>query len=202
MAVAALPAGEAGEAVRLLAAAFADNPLNRAVIRRATTRARERSNAWGLAAELPLALRHGSVLAGRRGSSLAGVLVGAAPWAHPFPAPSLARRVVTAALQGLGAAERWGEAFETLLARRPASAHWYLSLLGVRPEVRGLGVGGALLGAWLAGVDAAGGAAWLETDEPRTLPFYATAGFTVRGELELFSVPIWLLGRAPRAQAR
>jgi GNAT superfamily N-acetyltransferase len=101
--------------------------------------------------------------------------------------------------QGLGAAERWGEAFEALLARRPAIPHWYLSLLGVRGESRGLGVGGGLLAAWLAQVDAAGGAAWLETDEPRNLPFYRRAGFEVKGELELFSVPVWLLGRGARS---
>ena len=199
MAVAPLPGGEERAAVRLLADAFADNPLNRAVIRRTRRASRQRSNAWGLAAQLPLARRHGTVLAGRREGSLAGVLVAAAPWAHPFPAPSLARRVIAALGQGLGAAERWDEVFETLLARRPGSAHWYLSLLGVRPECRGLGVGGGLLAAWLAGVDGAGGAAWLETDEPRNLSFYRAAGFDVRGELELFSVPVWLLGREPRA---
>jgi GNAT superfamily N-acetyltransferase len=101
--------------------------------------------------------------------------------------------------QGLGAAERWGEAYEALLARRPGEAHWYLSLLGVRPPSRGLGVGGALLAAWLARVDATHGSAWLETDEPRNLSFYRRAGFEVRGELELFSVPIWLLGRGARS---
>ena len=47
-------------------------------------------------------------------------------------------------------------------------------------------------------MDAAGGAAWLETDEPRNLSFYRRAGFEVTGELELFSVPVWLLGRGTR----
>jgi ribosomal protein S18 acetylase RimI-like enzyme len=198
LAVGSLPEGESRDAMRLLAEAFADNPLNRAVIRRPSRAGRVRSNAWGLAVQLPQALRHGVVLAGRRRGRLAGVLLGAAPWAHPFPAPSLPRCVASALGQGLGAAERWGQAFEALLARRPADAHWYLSLLGVTPESRRLGVGGALLAAWLAQVDAAGGAAWLETDEPRNLSFYRRAGFEVTGELELFSVPVWLLGRGTR----
>lgn len=197
--VAPLPEGEAPAAVRLLADAFADNPLNRAVIRSPRRRRRERSNAWGLRVQLPLAARHGQVLAGLEGAALAGVLVAGAPWAHPFPAPSPLLRVVSAFGQGLGAAARWGEAFEALLARRPTDAHWYLSLLGVRPDRRGRGIGTALLAAWLARVDAASGAAWLETDEPRTLALYRRAGFEVRGALELFSVPIWLLGREPRA---
>jgi GNAT superfamily N-acetyltransferase len=198
VALGALPEGDEGEAVRLLADAFADNPLNRAVIRSSRRRRRERSNAWGLRIQLPLAARHGQVLAGRD-PGLAGVLVAGAPWQHPFPAPSLFLRVASALGQGLGAAARWTEVFEALLARRPAAAHWYLSLLGVRPERRGRGIGAALLGAWLARVDGARGAAWLETDEPRTLPLYQRAGFEVRGELELFSVPVWLLGREPRA---
>jgi ribosomal protein S18 acetylase RimI-like enzyme len=199
VAVATLPEGAEGEAVRLLADAFADNPLNRAVIRSSRRGRRERSNAWGLRVQLPLAARYGQVLAGHDGAGLAGVLVAGAPWAHPFPAPSLALRIASAFGQGLGAAARWGEAFEALLARRPTDAHWYLSLLGVRPERRGRGIGAALLASWLARVDEARGAAWLETDEPRTLPLYRRAGFEVRGELELFSVPIWLLGREPRA---
>jgi ribosomal protein S18 acetylase RimI-like enzyme len=199
VAVGFLPQGEELAAVHLLADAFADNPLNRAVIRSPRRDRRERSNAWGLRIQLPLAARHGQVLAGREGGRLAGVLVGGAPWAHPFPAPSLLLRVASAFGQGLGAAARWGEAFEALLARRPADAHWYLSLLGVRPERRGRGIGAALLASWLGRVDEARGAAWLETDEPRTLALYRRAGFEVRGELELFSVPIWLLGREPRA---
>lgn len=185
--------------MRLLAAAFADNPLNRAVIRRSSVWRRERSNAFGLAIQLPLALRCGTVLGARRSGSLAGVLVGAPPWGHPFPAPSLARRVTASLGQGLGAAGRWSEVFEALLARRPAGAHWYLALLGVRAEQRRGGIGRALLADWLARVDAAAGAAWLETDEPRSLGFYRGAGFEVRGELTLFSVPVWLLGREPRS---
>ena len=198
VAVATLPGGEERAAIRLLADAFADNPLNRAVIGRAHRASRERSNAWGLAAQLPSALRYGTVLGARREGSLAGVLIGASPFSHPFPSPSVARRALSALGQGLGAAQRWSEVFELLLARRPELPHWYLSLLGVRPDRRGLGVGGALLGAWLARVDGAGGAAWLETDEPRNLPFYRRAGFEVRGELEVLSVPIWLLGRGAR----
>ena len=183
-------------AVDVLAEAFADAPLTRRVVGRDSRRARVASTAHGLRVQLPLALRHGMLLG--LGEGPAGVLVGARPYAHPFPAPPLLRRVRVLLGQGTGVAGRWAEVFEALLACRPERPHWYLALLGVRPAEQGRGIGSALLAAWLAEVDAAGGAAWLETDEPRSLGLYRAAGFEVRGELSLHGVPVWLLGRGAR----
>jgi ribosomal protein S18 acetylase RimI-like enzyme len=134
----------------------------------------------------------------REGGAVAGVLVGARPWAHPFPAPPLLRRIALALAQGPSVSGRWAEIFDALLARRPQDAHWYLALLGVRPSAQGRGLGRALLGAWLAEVDAAAGAAWLETDEPRSLGLYRSAGFEVAEEIRLLEVPVWLMRRERR----
>jgi ribosomal protein S18 acetylase RimI-like enzyme len=198
VALAALSERLLSDAVRLLSAALGESPLNRALVP-GSPRRRRRAVALGLSAQLPQALRHGRVLgAGPTDGPLEGVLVGASPWAHPFPAPSMARRVTTALLQGPSVAGRLGEVFGALLDHRPRDAHWYLSLLGVRGAARGRGVGRALLAAWLTEVDAARGPAWLETDEPANLRFYGAAGFAVREEIRLLGVPVWLLARAPR----
>jgi ribosomal protein S18 acetylase RimI-like enzyme len=196
--VSGLDAPDLPRAVDVLAEAFADNPLNRGVIRRRSRSARVRSNAWGLRVQLPLAVRHGNVLAARADAAVAGVLVGSPPFGHPFPPPPLLLRIAAAFGQGLAAAGRWNEVYEALLARRPEAPHWYLSLLGVHPAAQGRGLGGALLGAWLGRVDAAGGDAWLETDAPRSLGLYRAAGFEVREEIALAGVPIWLLERGAR----
>jgi len=185
-------------AVQALADALADAPLTRRVLGRRGRAARVRSTARGLRVQLPLAHRHGSVWGVRAGGALAGVLVGARPFAHPFPPPPLPRRVALALIQGPGVSSRWAEIFDALLARRPQDAHWYLALLGVRPPAQGRGVGRALLGAWLAEVDAAAGVAWLETDEPRSLGLYRAAGFEVEEQIRLLEVPVWLMRRDAR----
>jgi GNAT superfamily N-acetyltransferase len=197
VAIEALPPGLERDAVRLLASSLAASPLSRALIPGGLRR-RVWTLSWGLRVQLPLAQRRGAVLAARQGARLEGVLVGAAPWGHPFPAPPLPQRIRTALLQGPAVAARLGEVFELLLERRPREAHWYLSLLAVRASSRGQGVGSALLANWLGQVDAAEGSAWLETDEPRNLPFYRAAGFAVDEELRLHGVPVWRLGREAR----
>jgi ribosomal protein S18 acetylase RimI-like enzyme len=192
-----LPPADAGAALAVLAEAFADAPLTHRVVGGSRAR-RVRSTRLGLAAQLPQAFARATVLGARTGATLAGVLIGARPYAHPFPPPSLARRIWTAAGQGFAVAGRWAELFETLQGHRPERPHWYLALLGVAPAAQGRGVGTALLRGWLAEVDAARGAAWLETDEPRSLGLYRAAGFEIAGETSFASLPIWLLERAPR----
>jgi ribosomal protein S18 acetylase RimI-like enzyme len=192
-----LQPAEAADALAVLADAFADAPLTQRVVGGSRAR-RVRSTRLGLGAQLPAAFECATVLGGRTGATLAGVLIGAPPYAHPFPPPSLARRLWTAAGQGFGVAGRWAELFEALQSRRPETAHWYLALLGVAPAEQRRGVGSQLLRAWLAEVDAARGSAWVETDEPRSLGLYRAAGFEVAGETSFASVPIWLLARAPR----
>jgi ribosomal protein S18 acetylase RimI-like enzyme len=80
-------------------------------------------------------------------------------------------------------------------------AHDYLYFLGVRPEAQGLGVGSRLLKAHLAGLDAAGRPAFLETGAPRTLPLYRGHGFEVIGEYKARpdAPTMWALWREPRA---
>jgi hypothetical protein len=72
-------------AVRLLARAFRDNPLNRAVIG-PDANTRLRSNIHGMRAHLPPAEDHGVLRTARCGSDLAGMLISAPPFAWPFPA--------------------------------------------------------------------------------------------------------------------
>lgn len=55
---------------------------------------------------------------------------------------------------------------------------WYLSILGVRPAARGRGLAQTLLAPTLAAADKAGAVKWLETFNPRSLPFYQRLGFT------------------------
>ena len=85
-----LRAGDAEAAVRLLARAFRDNPLNRAVIG-AGAEHRERVNAAGLRPQVPAILESGWALAARSApeasGALAGVLLATPPEGHALRTP-------------------------------------------------------------------------------------------------------------------
>jgi len=188
-------------AVRLLARAFRDNPLNRAVIG-PDANTRLRSNIHGMRAHLPPAEDHGVLRTARCGSDLAGMLISAPPFAWPFPAPAWGPRLRCLAGQGMGVARRWAAVSEALREHHALGPHWYLATLGVEPEQWGLGVGSALLADWLAQVDADQGRAYLETDAPRNQPFYERAGFRTTGEIQVFGTTVWLMERPDRASGQ
>jgi GNAT superfamily N-acetyltransferase len=61
----------------------------------------------------------------------------------------------------------------------PTFPHWYLPWFGVRPELQGGGLGGQLLEHCLGVVDESALPTYLETPNPRTIPFYERHGFNV-----------------------
>ena len=68
---------------------------------------------------------------------------------------------------------------EQMDAAYPKYLHWYLPWLGVDSARQGAGLGAELLKQCLARVDADHLPAFLETPNPRTVPFYERHGFVV-----------------------
>jgi ribosomal protein S18 acetylase RimI-like enzyme len=68
---------------------------------------------------------------------------------------------------------------EQMDAAHPKYPHWYLPWLGVDSARQGTGLGANLLSQCLARVDADYLPAFLETPNPRTVPFYERHGFAV-----------------------
>lgn len=62
--------------------------------------------------------------------------------------------------------------------------HYYLSLLGTRPDQRGKGIGMALLADGLSRIDAEGAAAYLESSNSANVPRYEKHGFRPIGGFE------------------
>jgi ribosomal protein S18 acetylase RimI-like enzyme len=195
----ALRAAEREPAVRVLARAFRDNPLNVAVIGPGDPERRLRANAHGLRSLIPVAHAHGGVRALRAGGELAAVLIATAPGAHPLPPAPLYVRLRCLFGQGLRVARRWAEVFHELAPLHPAEPHWYLGTLGVDPAQQHRGFGRALLADWLAEVDRGESCAYLETDRPENVAFYERAGFVPLGETSIFSVRVWRMRRPGRA---
>jgi ribosomal protein S18 acetylase RimI-like enzyme len=74
--------------------------------------------------------------------------------------------------------------------------HWYLEFIGVRTAAQGRGLGSGLLRDALARFDREGVPVYLESSNPRNLPFYHRHGFQVTGELTVRAGPAqWTLWR-------
>lgn len=78
---------------------------------------------------------------------------------------------------------------EQMAAGHPSEPHWYLPWFGVEPAFQGRGLGARLLRRCLDIVDESGLPAYLETPNPRTVPFYERAGFSVSGVAQAGACP-------------
>jgi GNAT superfamily N-acetyltransferase len=151
-------------AVRVLTAAFADDPLAR----------------WLLPGDLPAEIVFGPLVAD---SAAHGELTvapdgtAAAVWL-PRPAePAGDRQPIPDALAHLRTFLELAE------ARHPTGpVHLYLVLLGVLPDAQGRGLGGTLLRERLGRADADGVPAYLEATSPRSRALYERHGFRESGD--------------------
>jgi len=197
LAISPLRRDELSAAVALLGRAFRDNAMNRVVVP-GSERRRERSNVAGMRAVLPLAVARGAVSAARSAGRLAGVRIALTPGAHTLGRPGSLALLRMLIAQGPGVAARWSAVAEALQLHRPLAPHAYLATLGVEPELQRGGVGYALVAEWLGAVDALRQRAYLETDSTMNASWYERFGFTVRTELTVLGVTIYLMERVPR----
>jgi ribosomal protein S18 acetylase RimI-like enzyme len=128
---------------------------------------------------------------------------GFAVWVPPDRAGSwleterLARPVVIGLSDDDGA--RYDRLWDWIEEHMPAEPLWYLDQLGVDPSHQGEGVGGALVRFGLERAAAAGLPAFLETAKERNLGFYASLGFSVvdEGTVPDGGPRIWFMRRDP-----
>ena len=82
-----------------------------------------------------------------------------------------------------------------IAAAHPHEPHWYLNVVSTVPERQGAGLGAAVLAPVLDQCDAGGACAYLESSNPRNLPFYRRLGFVDVGEIPLADgpslIPMW-----------
>ncbi len=93
--------------------------------------------------------------------------------------------------------------FDLMKQHRPTTPHYYLALLGTRPEHQGRGLGSALLAPVLTRCDGEGAPAYTESSNPRNIRLYERHGFEVIDELTLpDGPPLWPMWREPRIEER
>lgn len=179
--------GNREESYRVLATAFADDPVVRWLV---SDPARDVAmfrfldvTAHGAPDSTDL------MLDGDRG-------VGAAYWDPPGFKAKPTLRAIPMALNLFRTRVRRGAAIEEMFGKhRPAEPHWYLSTIGSIERGRGIGTG--LLHHRL---DTLEGPAYLESSKRENIPLYERFGFEVTGEIQLpFDGPkVWPMFRQAR----
>ncbi|TIL34949.1 GNAT family N-acetyltransferase [Mesorhizobium sp.] len=79
--------------------------------------------------------------------------------------------------------------FEQMAKYHPTEPHWYLPAIGVDPAHQGEGHGDALMAYALAQCDRDHAPAYLESSNPRNIPFYRRHGFEPLGAIQVGSSP-------------
>jgi GNAT superfamily N-acetyltransferase len=189
-----LPPGERRAAARLLAQAFADDPVMQFLFPGPGDRTRRLAGFYRLV--IRLLAEHGRV---QTDATLRGVAV----WQAPAP-PRMGRwRRAHTTLSLLAtlrtATPRAGALNDVVMSAHPREDHWYLALLGTGPAYQGQGVGSALLADTLGRCDRLQLPAYLESSKESNIPFYERHGFRVTCELSVPEGPrVWPMLREPR----
>jgi GNAT superfamily N-acetyltransferase len=184
---------------RIIARAFGDDPVNLWLFRSGTME----PTFTALARRLYLK-RGFAHLAGDLGAAM-WLLDGRAKALSPLGTLSVAWTLGrSSGIRAIARALALDAAFERA---HPKPRHAYLFAIGVVPEAQGKGLGGALMRAGLARVDAAGLPAYLESSKASNVPLYRHFGFE---DLPPLAVPrgcppiwpMWRPARVSRAAAR
>lgn len=180
MNVTTLLRGQEQAAAAALAASHADYPAFRAVFPDPARRARALRPFFTSA--IRDAIPFGSVLAALDESRVLGVGVWLPPGAFPWSV-SRKLRAVPELLKVLAADPgsypsflRYGANAERAHPRGP---HWYLVVLGIRPEAQRRGIGSRLVEPILERADRDGVDCYLETSDRANVGFYQRFGFSV-----------------------
>ena len=186
-----MAAEDLAEAGRVLGAAFASSPLERAV--RGTIDERQRRGlvrAYTATCRMP-----GHVSVARIDARIVGVIRWVeSPRCQLRAIEKLAKAPTAIAAFGrnLPRAMKWVAAWTE---RDPAEPHVHLGPIGVAPDVQGRGIGSQMLALYCDQLDATGADGYLETDKPENVRLYERFGFQVRVEAFVLGVPNWFMRR-------
>lgn len=173
---------EAAQTIATLVTAFADDPFIRWMFPRADQ----------YLSAFPRVLRFFAGAAfDSRTACRAADFSGAALWLPPGVAPDeeglgqVLLDHVDEALQ-----EQVFAVMEQVGGGHPDAAHWYLPAMGVDPIRQGSGIGSAVMRHSPGFCDRTCRLAYLESTNPKNIPFYQRHGFDVVGEIRVDGSPV------------
>ena len=189
-------ADDVNDVATSLAAAFEDDPVWEYLVPDSASRTRRLITIFATMIRnqhLPLSASYTDL--GRLGGALWD------PPGHWRMTPSQLLRSSPGFIKGFGTnAVKAGRTLSTIERAHPKSGpHFYLAILGTRPDQQGRGIGSSLLQPVLVKCDAEGIGAYLESSKESNIPFYVRHGFAVTGQIRLPKGPaVWPMWRDPR----
>lgn len=195
-----LEATELPQASQLLGRGMRDNPSNIRAFGISDLEHRSRVLTRFFAGVLRGLNQRGSILGAFRN----GRLVGVSAVARPGQCQPTAREKFTLAPalifgSPLGATARVWRWTGEWARRDPPEPHWHLGPVAVDSDVRGQGIGTAMLQDFCAHMDALSACSYLETDKSQNVRFYERFGFTVIAQAKVLGVPNWFMSRPASA---
>jgi ribosomal protein S18 acetylase RimI-like enzyme len=115
---------------------------------------------------------------------------GAALWLPPGIGPD--GQAMTALMQATAVPESMIDGMQVMqqmASYHPREPHWYLPLIGVDPAWQGRGVGSRLMKHATDLFDRDGALGYLESSNPRNVPFYQRHGFEILGQIQAGGSP-------------
>jgi len=191
-------AGDAPQLARLMAAAFAADPVMDWIARRGAGRAAGLTRFFhGLLALKAIPL--GEVWVAPSGGAAIVWLPPHAPADLGSLREQMRMLAVFLRLCGIPRLLRGYAMGEAMERHHPPGPHYYLAFIAVAPRLQGLGLGSALLEATLQRIDETGCDAYLENSNPKNTRLYERAGFSARGNIAPRRAPpllsMWREGR-------
>lgn len=188
------------DAVQALAAAFADYAMLRALCPDA------RRRAWVVPAFARMLYRISARAGGAFATDGFGAVACGLPPGSEWPSEwDYVRAGALSVVWRTGARAGWrflklGPAFDAARAKHMGDRpHWYLHLLGVRPDAQGKGLSRAVLRPMFDAADRDRAPIFLETATETNVAIYKRMGFAQLGFTELpGGIPNWEMAREPR----
>lgn len=186
------------QAAWVLASAFNDDPVSKAVYRNFTPERRVKALTVDFTAELVVCLRRGLPLEMEHDNKIVAATVIYPPDTYPLPAWDqwllLVKSILGNGVYDLRSWLRW----QAEVGRfHPTESHYYLEYIGVDPEYQGRAIGTTLLQRLVVKADEEQVGCYLENANPRNLSFYQRLGFEIWEEKEVIGLPTWFMWRHP-----
>lgn len=184
-------------AVDVLTAAFTGDPVMHWLFPGAAAHVRSLHTWW----ELMLSLQRSDAEVWLSPASTTAAVWRAPLFDDPAPDPAARDRFVEVVAGLVGdRAEQVFDFFGRIGEAHPPEPHWYLAAVGTTPDHQGAGAGAATLAPVLARCDDEGIPAYLESSNPRNVPFYHRLGFVETGTLTTpdAAAVMTLMWRTPR----
>lgn len=181
------------EAINSLVAAFAQDPITGYLLQTGPGYADRLSQFFSLLMRARIALQM-PVFVARDQAGIRGASMGYSTLRLEWPA-DLAQEWQRFEDSIAGLTDRMAVYDEVAARFKPSAPHYYLGVIGTRPDSQGIGVGRQLIGAFCAAsaADPLSSGVYLETAQASNLEFYERAGFQETGRGSLGSSTLWCM---------